>query len=166
MNKNYILSAFIGLVVVAMAQTAFAKTANISTISPLSGVSIEVGVPQTIRWTSSDYPSKAGVNINLLRQVSSNPNKFEFVKTIKKDTPNDGQEVWTPAVGDNGNNLVIQVSCSSSFVFPDGCSSSNGVAHLSVINKATRQSATASIISSIGETLNNISSYLNSLRKK
>lgn len=166
MNKNYILSVFIGLFAIAGAQTAFAKTANISTISPLSGVSIEVGVPQTIRWTSSDYPAKAGVNINLLRQVSTNPSKFEFVKTIKKDTPNDGQEVWTPAVGDNGNNLVIQASCSQSFVFPDGCSSNNGIAHLSVVDKATHQSATASIISAIGEALNKITAYLNSLRKK
>lgn len=160
MNKNYILSVFIGLFAVAAAQTAFAKTANISTISPLSGVSIEVGVPQTIRWTSSDYPANAGVNINLLRQVSTHPSKFEFVKTIKKDTPNDGQEVWTPAIGDNGSNLVIQVSCSSSFVFTDGCSSSNGSAHLSVVDKAIRQSYAASTISSINETFSKISIYL------
>lgn len=160
MNKNYILSVFIGLFAVAAAQTAFAKTANIITTSPLSGTSIEVGVPQTIRWVSSDYPAGLGVNINLLRQVSNNPNRFEFVKTIKKDTPNDGQEVWTPAVGDNGNNLVIQASCSQSFVFPDGCTSSNGVAHLSLIDKANNQSYTASIISSLNENLNKVSIYL------
>ena len=160
MNKNYILSVFIGLAAMATAHSAFAKTANISTISPASGTAIQVGVSQTIRWTSSNYPTGVGVNINLLRQVSTNPSKFEFVKTIKKDTPNDGEEVWTPAVGDNGNNLVIQVSCSSSFVFTDGCSSSNGSAHLSVVDKAIRQSYTASIISSINETFGKISIYI------
>ena len=160
MNKNYILGVLVGLFVAATAQTAFAAAANINTISPVSGTAIEVGVPQTIRWTSSDYPAGVGVNINLLRQVSSDPSNFEFVKTIKKDTPNDGEEVWTPAVGDNGNNLVIQVSCSSSFVFTDGCSSSNGSAHLSVVDKAIRQSYTASIISSINETFSKISIYL------
>lgn len=166
MNKNYILGVFVGLIVVAMAQPAFAKTANLSIISPLSGVSIEAGVSQTIRWTSSDYPAGVGVNINLLRQVSTNPSKFEFVKTIKKDTPNDGQEVWTPSAGDKGTNLVIQVSCSQSFVFADGCSSNNGAAQLSVVDKAIRQSATASILSAISETLNKISIYLNSIFKK
>lgn len=160
MNKNYILGVFIGLFSIATAQTAFAATAAISTISPSSGVSIEVGIPQTIRWTSSDYPEGLGVNINLLRQISSNPSKFEFVKTIKKDTPNDGEEVWTPADGDNGNDFVIQVSCSQSFVFADGCSSSNGAAHLSVVDKAKSQSYTASIISSLNETFNKISIYL------
>ena len=160
MSKNYILSSIIGLFAIATAQTAFAATANLNTISPTSGTAIQVGVPQTIRWTSSNYPAGVGVNINLLRQVSTNPSRFEFVKTIKKDAANDGQEVWTPVVGDNGNNLVIQVSCSSSFVFVDGCKSSNGAAHLSVVDKAISQSYTASIISSINETFSKISIYL------
>lgn len=166
MNKNYILSVFIGLAFVATTQSAFAKSANISTISPTSGTAIQAEIPQAIRWISSDYPVEAGVDINLLRQVSSNPSKFEFVKTIKKDTPNDGQEVWTPSAGDTGNNLVIQVSCSSSYVFPEGCSSGGGIVRLSVVDKAKRQSYTASIVSSINETLNSISAFLNSLRKK
>ena len=156
MNKNYILSAFVGLFVITIAQPVSAKTANISIISPASGTAIQVGVPQTIRWTSSDYPAGAGVDINLLRQVSINPSKFEFAKTIKKDTPNDGQEVWTPSTSDKGSNLVIQVSCSSSFVFPDGCLSSNGIAQLSVVDKAKRQSYTASIFSAIGGTFKKI----------
>ena len=166
MNKNYILSVFMGLVVLATAQITFAKTATISTISPASGTVIQVGVTQTIRWTSSNYPAGKGVNINLLRQISSNPSKFEFVKTIKKDTSNDGQEVWTPSLGDTGDNLVIQVSCSSSTVFTDGCSLGSGSTHFSVMDKAKSQSATASIISSISEKLNKISNLLNSLRKK
>ena len=166
MNKNYILSMLISLFVMATTQTAFAATASITTISPASGTAIQAGVPQTIRWTSSDYPAGAGVNINILRQVSTDPSKFEFVKAIKKETPNDGEEVWTPSASDVGNNLVIQVSCSSSFVFPEGCSSSNGSAQLSVVDKAIRQSYTASIISSINEILNKMAAYLNSLRKK
>lgn len=165
MNKNYILGAVFGLLAVtATTQTASAKTANVSITSPLSGVTIEVGVPQTIRWTSSDYPAIAGVNINLLRQVSTNPNKFEFVKTIKKDAKNDGEEIWIPAVGDNGSNLVIQVSCSQSFAFPEGCSSGNGSEHIAVIDKMNRQSYTASAISGINDIIRKISDFLNSLR--
>ena len=164
MNKNYILSAIVILFVMATAQTAFAKTANLSITSPLGGVSAEVGTPQTIRWTSSDYPAKAGVNINLLRQVSTNPNKFEFMKIINKDTQNDGQEIWVPAIGDNGNNLVIQVSCSQSFVFPEGCSSASVSGHLAITDKVNRQSYTASAISGINEMIKKISDLLNSLR--
>src|SRR3989344_4133743 len=166
MNKNYILSVFVGLVVLAIAQPTFAKTATISTISPAGGTVIEFGSSQIIRWTSSNYPTGKGVNINLLRQVSGNPNRFELVKIIKKDTPNDGNEVWTPSAGDTGNNLVIQVSCSSSVVFPDGCSSGGGNAQLSVIDKVKNQSATASIISSISDKLNKISELLKGLMKK
>lgn len=165
MNKNYILSVIVGLLIIATAQTAFAKTANVKITSPLSGISIEVGVPQTIKWTSSDYPAGAGVNINLLRQVSANPNKFEFVKTIKKDTPNDGEEIWIPVIGDNGSNLVIQVSCSQSFVFPEGCSSANISNHIAVIDKVNRQSYTASAILGINEMIKKISDFLNSFKK-
>lgn len=165
MNKNYILGAVFGLLAVtATTQTAFARTANVSITSPLSGVTIEVGVPQTIKWTSSDYPAIAGVNINLLRQVSTNPNKFEFVKAIKKDIKNDGEEIWIPIIGDNGNDFVIQVSCSQSFVFPEGCSSGNGSDHLVVIDKTNRQSYTASTISVLNEMIKKISDFLNSFR--
>ncbi|MBM2818100.1 MAG: hypothetical protein HW401_690 [Parcubacteria group bacterium] len=161
MNKNYILSAVVVLLIMAAAQTAFAKTASLSITSPLGGVSVEVGVPQTIKWTSSDYPAGAGVSINLLRQVSAKPNKFEFVKTIKKDAKNDGEEIWIPAIGDNGNNFVIQVSCSQSFVFPEGCSSANVSGHLAITDKVNRQSYTASAISSINEIIKKISDFLN-----
>jgi len=166
MNKNYILSVFVGLFALATAQPTFAKTATVSTISPNSGDTMQVGVAQTIRWTSSNYPAGKGVNINLLRQISGNPNRFELVKTIKKDTPNDGNEVWTPSAGDTGNNLVIQVSCSSSVVFPDGCSSDGGNTQFSVVDNVIRQSYTASIISAISEVLNKISNLLNSVFKK
>ena len=163
MNKNYIIGVIIGLSAIVMTQTVFAKTANVNITSPLSGVSIEVGVPQTIKWTSSDYPAEAGVSINLLRQVSTNPNKFDFVKTIKKDTQNDGEYVWVPSVGDNGDNLVIQVSCSQSFVFPEGCSSNSVSDHLAIIDKTDRQSYIASVISSVGEMIKNILGFFNTL---
>ena len=164
MNKNYILGFVFVLLTIVTTKTVFAKTANVSITYPPSGVSLEVGVPQTIKWASSDYPVKAGVNINLLRQVSSNPNRFDFVKIIKKDAKNDGEEIWIPAIGDSGNNLVIQVSCSQSFVFPEGCSSANVSDHLAVVDKINRQSYTASAISSINEIIKKISDFLNSLR--
>lgn len=161
MNKNYIFSVILGLFIMAIAQSAFAKTASVGITYPLSGSSIEVGVPQAIRWTPSSYPAGVGVNINLLRQVSTNPNKFEFVKTIKKDAKNDGEEIWIPAIGDNGSNLVIQISCSQSFVFSEGCSSSNIINHISVVDKDNRQSYTASAISAINDIFRKISDFLN-----
>jgi len=161
MNKNYILAFIVASFFVLNAQTASAKTSSVKITSPVSGVSIEVGTPQTIRWTSSDYPVKNGVDINLLRQISVNPNKFEFVKTIKKDTKNDGQEIWIPAIGDDGKNLVIQVSCSQSNVFSDGCFSGNGSDHLVIVDKVNRQSYSASAISGLNELIKKISDFLN-----
>lgn len=162
MNKNYILAFIIASFFALNAQIAFAKTASVKITYPLSGVSIEVGTPQTIRWMSSDYPTGTGVNINLLRQISTNPNKFEFVKVIKKDTKNDGEEIWIPAIGDGGKNFVIQVSCSQSSVFPEGCVSGNGSDHLVIVDKVDRQSYTASVISSLNEIISKISDFLNS----
>lgn len=164
MNKNYILGAIVGLSAMAATQTVFANAANVSITFPISGVSIEVGVPQTIKWTSSDYPEGVGVDINLLRQVSVNPNKFEFVKIIEKDTQNDGEEVWIPSFGDNGDNLVLQVSCSQSFVFPEGCSSANGSDHLAVIDKMNRQSYLASVVSGVNGIIQEILDFIYSIK--
>jgi peptidoglycan hydrolase-like protein with peptidoglycan-binding domain len=75
----------------------------------------------TIRWQTTNYPALAGVNINLLRKVSSSPKSFAFVRTLAKDTVNDGEESWVPQSSENTNDLYVEVTCSNTYKFPSGC---------------------------------------------
>jgi hypothetical protein len=75
-----------------------------------------------IKWQTNNYPVGVGVNINLLRKVSSNPDKFELVRQIAKDTPNDGYELWVKTAKDgDSSNLYIEVTCSTTYKFEGEC---------------------------------------------
>lgn len=75
-----------------------------------------------ITWQTSNYPQNVGIDINLLRKTSDNPVAYEFVEKIAKNTTNDGSEVWIPKSGQNGSNLYIEVTCSTTYNFTSGCS--------------------------------------------
>lgn len=77
---------------------------------------------KTITWQTNNYPQGVGVNINLLRKISDNPRSLVLVRKIATDTPNDSQEAWIPQAGESGNDLYIEVTCSSTHQFQNGCS--------------------------------------------
>lgn len=155
-----------GVIFASFSPLALAKTATVTLLSPTDGITIQAGAEQTIRWTTTGYPSGAGVNINLLRKTSSNPTRFELVRIIKKDTPNDGIETWTPTEGDKGNNIAIQITCSTSVVFPEGCSSTQANAQITIGNALQRQSYLANSINSIRESLARLTETLISLLRR
>ncbi len=76
---------------------------------------------KTVNWQTSNYPTDAGVNINLIRKVSDSPRQFDIVRTIVRNTKNDGQESWTPMKGENTSDLYLEVTCSDTYQFNDGC---------------------------------------------
>ncbi len=76
---------------------------------------------RSIKWQTGNYPASAGVNINLLRKVSDSPVSYELVRQLANNTANDGEESWTPAAGEQGDNLYIEVTCSNASAFPNGC---------------------------------------------
>jgi hypothetical protein len=75
-----------------------------------------------ITWNASGYPKNVGVNIHLLRKVSNSPSAYELVRQIVVNTPNDGKEMWTALPNESGDDLYIEVTCSTSFEFTQGCS--------------------------------------------
>jgi hypothetical protein len=83
----------------------------------LSGISAQ----KTITWQTVNYPKNVGVNINLLRKISDSPRTLVLVRRIAIETPNDGQEVWLPQVGETGDNLYVEVTCSRTYQFRAGC---------------------------------------------
>lgn len=74
-----------------------------------------------VEWNTANYPVNVGVNINLLKKVNTSPVTYEFVRHIAKDTPNDGQEVWTPTSAEKNLDLYIEVTCSTTYTFTKGC---------------------------------------------
>ncbi len=78
-------------------------------------------LPYTIRWQTVDYPFNVGLNINLIRKISSSPNSYEHLKSIAIETANDGIELWMPDEEILGD-LYIEVVCSSLYNFKNGCS--------------------------------------------
>ncbi|MCK6463182.1 MAG: GPI anchored serine-threonine rich family protein [Candidatus Pacebacteria bacterium] len=166
MNKKYILGLAVAAAFAAVSSPAFAKTASVKIISPAGGSIGQVGSAQTVRWSTSDYPKGAGVNINLLRKVSSNPDRYEFIRVIKENTPDDGVETWTPSASDTGDNLVVQVSCSGKTVFPEGCSSVQGTSRIAILDSAERQSYLASVIEAIKQSIAEIAASISALKRK
>lgn len=98
-----------------------ATVTSISIANVTSPASAVLAGAKNITWQTSNYPSGVGVNINLLKKVSDSPREFVNVRTIAKDTPNDGQESWTPKTGETGDDLYIEITCSSTYQFNAGC---------------------------------------------
>ena len=76
---------------------------------------------KTIRWQTSNYPQNIGVDINLIRKNAGSTNSFSFVRSIVKNAPNDGEETWIPKAGETDSDMYIEVTCSSSYSFTNGC---------------------------------------------
>lgn len=103
---------------------AAAEVSSFSVSSPKVSGTASVLLSQTkeIKWKTINYPVGVGVNINLLRKVGSNPDEFELVRQIAKDTPNDGVEVWVKNQNDGkSEDLYIEVTCSTTHAFAGEC---------------------------------------------
>jgi len=106
----------------------FAQNNNTSKVSITSVTKSSSGLAsiilaneRLINWQTSNYPSGVGVDINLIRKTSNTPESFSLVRKIAVNTPNDGQEKWTPQSGEIGDDMYIEVVCSSTYKFTEGC---------------------------------------------
>lgn len=79
------------------------------------------GNKRIIKWHTNNYPTGAGININLIRKVSDNPKSFAFVKTVVVNTENDGEYIWFPLLGETGANMFIEIACPNTYQFTQGC---------------------------------------------
>ena len=103
-----------------MAQSATIQTVSAGN-SNTNTASIILSKEKVVKWQTNGYPAGVGVNINLLRKVLSSPDSFVFVRNIATDTANDGSETWIPNAGESGNDLYVEVVCSSNYQFKTGC---------------------------------------------
>jgi len=82
---------------------------------------------RTVTWQTSNYPQGVGVNINLLQKSSGTPSTFTLVRSIAKDTANDGTQTFTLQSSELGNDIYVEVTCSSTYQFKSGCSLGSAV---------------------------------------
>ena len=140
------LAAIVGLIVVAStaAEAATTSSAKLSLVAPVSG-SFAMGQTQTVKWSSTNYKAPV-VSIRLIRKVSSNPARYEVVRTISAATKNDGVATWVPASSDIGTNLSLEIGCATSGV---ACQAGNSTGSALAVTKSTRYSNTASAFQAI-----------------
>lgn len=109
---------------IVLAKGGSSGAASISSISIQNAnsgaASVFLSNEKVINWRSSDYPSGKGVNINLIRKVSDSPKSFVLVKTIAANTPNDGQERWTPGSKETTDDLYVEITCTAE-ALAQGC---------------------------------------------
>lgn len=118
--------------------------ALLSLTSHKGGETIEVGNKQALKWTASNY-SSTDVKVNVIKKVSSNPNRYELVRSVSDKTVNDGVATWIPAKSDIGNNIFVEIGCKDSKVT---CRSAITSSSLAVIN-SNKYMNTASAFSAL-----------------
>ncbi len=91
---------------------------------------IEVGDVQDITWNSFNYTSQV-VGINVIREVGTNPHRYELVRSLKGTISNDGKAVWVPTYKDIGDNVIIEVACKNTL---EACTSDRTSSRSMVIN--------------------------------
>lgn len=107
-------------------QTVALKPATIAVVgvkNSSNGMAASVVLSSTkvITWQTVDYPANVGVNINLLRQTSNSPITYSLIRTLAKDTPNDGTESFVLKSGETGSDVYAEVACSSTYKFKQEC---------------------------------------------
>lgn len=144
LRSSIVLIIVITLAIVASTAMAEAATikpgAKLSLIAPVSGT-FEMGQAQTVNWSSTNYGSPT-VSIRLIRKVSSNPNRYELVRTIAESTANDGIASWIPSAVESGTRgLSLQIGCVSSTF---ACQAGNSTDSTIAVIRSTRYSNAAS----------------------
>lgn len=110
---------------------------SLSVIYPGNGEVLATGSTETVQWESSSYPTNGKVNINLIKQISTNPNQYSLVRVVNSHTDNDGSETWTPLAHETGDNYFIEVTCATEST--SGCRAGVSSQSFAMINTDTNR---------------------------
>lgn len=140
-----------GLIIVPELTHAATRSSKASiTFTDIPSVSVEVGQSQMVSYATHNYKPST-VTVNLIRKVASNPNRYELVRTVAADKPNDGSVTWVPAKTDVGTGLSLEIACAPSKSACTAAESTNSP--LAVVDTG-RFSYTASIWNAIERFMN------------
>jgi hypothetical protein len=57
----------------------------------------------------------------LIKKTSDSPAEYTFVRSLHANIANTGKASWTPTRHEIGSDLMIEIGCSSSTEYPNGC---------------------------------------------
>lgn len=156
------ITAGLVLVAVAMllASSVTTRTSDISynisdipaslEVTSSMNTNIEVGDVQDITWNSYNYDSSV-VGINIIKEVDTNPHRYELVRSLKGTISNDGKAVWVPTYKDIGERILVEVTCKNTL---QACTSDVASSHIAVID-SNRYAAMAQAFESFEMLRNN-----------
>lgn len=102
-----------------------AATITLQSVSKPDTAAAGLASSRIVKWSTANYPANASVTINLIKLESANPSKFSFVRALATNTANDGEEVFTPAKGEQGDKFYVEVVCAASATFTSGCTTNS-----------------------------------------
>ena len=129
-SKKISTTGYFGPTTRAAVNNAASVDGLLSLTSHKGGETIEVGNKQALKWTASNYSSD-NVKVNVIKKVSSNPNRYELVRSVSDKTLNDGVATWIPAKSDIGNNIFVEIGCKDTM---KACRSAITSSSLAVVN--------------------------------
>jgi hypothetical protein len=121
MNKIIITSLIALALVLGGASSVSAIESKVLLIPTHSDETLKTNEAHTILWSTENFPVDGLVNINLIKKTSDSPAEYEFVREILTNIPNSGSATWTPSRSDIGNDLMIEIGCSTATDYPNGC---------------------------------------------
>ena len=107
---------------VATGMTPSATVSVVTVTSANSGIATAIlANERSVSWQTNNYPQGVGVNVNLLRKSASTPESFSLIRTVAKDTANDGSQTFVLQNNELGGDVYVEVKCSSTCQFKSGC---------------------------------------------
>lgn len=107
---------------IGQTSAALATISNVSVTqtNSLAGAAV-LASSKTVTWQTNNFPTGSGVDINLIRKTSDSPKTYNLIRTVVKNSPNDGKEVWTLQNGEISNDVYLEVVCSTAYQLNSGC---------------------------------------------
>ncbi|MES3030818.1 MAG: Ser-Thr-rich GPI-anchored membrane family protein [Patescibacteria group bacterium] len=121
MKKTLIASIAVLVFVLLAIPFAQAQESQILLISTHADATVKAGVSQDILWTTENFPKEGRVDINLIQKVSDSPAEYKLIRSLHTGIENTGSATWTPSKTEAGENFLIEVGCSSTSEYPNGC---------------------------------------------
>lgn len=121
MKKSIFVFALALSLGLAGAFFASAAESKVILISTHSDATVKTNSSQDIIWTSENFPKDGLININLIKKTSDSPAEYTLVRALHTNIANTGMASWTPSRTEVGSDLMIEIGCSSTTEYVNGC---------------------------------------------
>ena len=122
MKKTLIISvSALVFLLLAIPALQAAEPSKVILVSTHANATVKTNSSQDILWSSENFPKDGLININLIKKTSDSPAEYTLVRALHTNIANTGTATWTPTRSEIGSDLMIEIGCSSSTEYPNGC---------------------------------------------